>query len=414
MSDKIDQILEKLTTEEVDALLARILHARDKNVSQPAKRLRNCSGLVQDSETEQNEWTTIVRGRNKNRREQNRDNTSARENPFQEIPGFPVSFNNVPSDIIKNSVAIRKAIKNVCPEVKIKTQKTFADYFRIVVYPADLESSESLLNANFEGSPLQGVTVGKDVKSKSQFSVLITGVEPCIPDNEIKEELESQGIQIKSLARMKAPGTESPTFKVKVDLFDSKPKERILANGVYIGYRRHKAIDFKPLPNVLVCFNCQDFDHHSKDCTKNTVCVKCGEEHKVAECTRENPLCCHCFGFHSGAYKGCPVYREKQQELAKKREAENKTVLPPAPRVQVQEAKAKEPDYEKIVNVLTEVVFLVFDKFAPDPNRNQSQFLSDLCLITSESMAHHTKIKCQGPDTFTHCKGRLKELGFFK
>lgn len=419
MSDKIDKLLENLNADEVDTLFERILQVKENKLSQseekgkPTKRLRNCSELQEMEETssEQNEWLQVDRGRRNRRKE---INLPSNDNPFQGIPGFPVTMNNVPPTIIKNSVVVRNAIKQACPDAKIKSQRSLPEYNRIVYYPVDLKSSEQLLEANFEGTPLEGVTTEKDSKSQNQLSVLITGVDPCIPDSDIVEELNNQGIKIKALNRMKVPGTHNPTFKVKVDLIDPRQKEQIIAKGVYIGYTRNRVLDFKPLPNVLICFNCQEFGHHARGCEKTPICVRCGDEHKVTDCTREEPVCCHCYGFHSGAYRGCPIYKVKQKELATERESSKKVVKQPAQRVPLQEPTPKDPKYEKIVNVLTEVIFLAFDKYVPDPERNNSSFLSDLCLYTTEAMNHHTKQKCDGPDTFTACKTRLREIGFFR
>lgn len=416
MTDKIDKLLEQLSSEDIDALFARLLHKRanqvshpENKVSQSAKRFRSGSGQDNDSDLGQESgWIPVARGR-RNRGE------IIRENPVENIPGFPITIQDVPTELVKNAVAISKVIKQVCPGAKIKSQRSFPDNNRIVLHPADLTSSEQLLVADFTSTPLEGVKIVKDLTRPNNLSVLITGVDPCVSESEVEEELKRQMISIKGLNRMKAPNGGTATFKVKVDLLDSKQKDHLLANGTYIGYTRHRVLDFKPLPNVLVCYNCQEFDHHSKDCKKPAVCVRCGDEHKVTDCTRPNPICCHCFGFHSGAYRGCPVYKEKQKELAMKREAEQIPQLQKPPsRVHVQESKVKEPDYDKIVNVLTEVLFLSFEKIVPDTERNQTSLLSDLCLLTTEAMSFYTKKKFEAPQTFTACKGHLRELGFFR
>ena len=314
-------------------------------------------------------------------------------------------------------MAISKIVKQVCPEVKIKSQRSFPEYGRIVLYPKDLSSSDKLLEADFSQTILKGVKTERDKKGNSQLSVLLTGIDPSITEDEIGEELKGQGINFRSLKRMMAENGE-PTFKVKVDLLDPKIKERLLSNGVYIGYSRHRAVDFKVLPTVLVCYNCQDFGHYARDCKKEPVCVRCGDAHKVTDCTRDRPICCHCFGYHSGAYRGCPVYKEKQRELAEKREAEKreavKAIPKPTGRVPAQEIKAPEPDYEKIGNILIEVLFIAFDRFTPDPNRNQSSLLSDLCLHTTDALTFFTKKTLAAPEYFTVCKTRLKGMGIFK
>ena len=100
MADKIDKLLDTLSTEDIDTLFARILHKRADKISQPsAKRFRSGSGqdnMIDEGNENENEWN-MVRGK-KSRKDRIREQN---ENPFQNIPGFPVTIQNIPPDLIK-------------------------------------------------------------------------------------------------------------------------------------------------------------------------------------------------------------------------------------------------------------------------------------------------------------------------
>jgi hypothetical protein len=410
-SEKIDKLFNSLSDEDIEALFTKILHFRASRIQltpddQPNKRKRHTTG--------HESWSTVVK--EKPSREQHAaSNAHAVQFSTQNVPGFPLTLKGVPQKIINNPIAVRNIIKQVTPGINIKSQKTLPNEKKIILFPTDLASSKKLESIDLVGTPLEGVSIEVDQTKRGQLSILIAGIDPGVSEEEVGEELDNQSIEYRSVTRMKAKTGES-TYKVKVELLDQNQKSRLIENGVYMGYSRHRVLDFKTLPNVLVCYNCQEFGHHAKDCEKPTVCVRCGEEHKVVDCTipKEKPICCHCFGFHSAAYKGCPVYKEKQIELAEKREAEKAQRNSMKQTTTTSSAQQPpKPDYDKIANVLVEVVFLIFSSYLPDTKRNQNSFLSDLCLYTTKSLSHHKMTTCEGPTLFSTSKERLKSLGYF-
>ncbi|GFS73721.1 uncharacterized protein TNCV_1457791 [Trichonephila clavipes] len=55
---------------------------------------------------------------------------------------------------------------------------------------------------------------------------------------------------------------------------------------------------FNRRPGVSQCYNCNLFNHSSKNCFMRTRCLKCGESHRTNECPIkdkiQNPLCINC------------------------------------------------------------------------------------------------------------------------
>ena len=66
----------------------------------------------------------------------------------------------------------------------------------------------------------------------------------------------------------------------------------------------------------LCPIRCQSYDHTKSYCSLSPRCVKCGEYHLIASCTksRESPATwALCNGNHQANYKGCTTYKELQQ-----------------------------------------------------------------------------------------------------
>ncbi|GFV18527.1 uncharacterized protein TNCV_2871601 [Trichonephila clavipes] len=55
---------------------------------------------------------------------------------------------------------------------------------------------------------------------------------------------------------------------------------------------------FNRRPGVSQCYNCNLFNHSSKNCFMRTRCLKCGESHRTNECPIkdkiQNPVCINC------------------------------------------------------------------------------------------------------------------------
>ena len=71
------------------------------------------------------------------------------------------------------------------------------------------------------------------------------------------------------------------------------------------------------IPNPTRCFNCQRFGHFKSNCTRPSVCAKCGEKHEGESC--QSPAkCVNCFGQHPSFSKQCPKFiQEKQVQKVK-------------------------------------------------------------------------------------------------
>ena len=100
-------------------------------------------------------------------------------------------------------------------------------------------------------------------------------------------------------------------------------RKQISQNGdvIYTQYARNKVSDSY---KIYQCFKCQEFNHHAKDCEKTQVCAKCGDNHKLAECTSTAEKCINCTrkGLENTDHRTngtrCPIYNEELSRVINK------------------------------------------------------------------------------------------------
>ena len=126
-------------------------------------------------------------------------------------------------------------------------------------------------------------------------------------DEEICNELSSQGVSKVSRFILKKEGKEIKTNTLFLTFESHKPPEK-LKIGYYV-------VNVQPyIPNPLRCFQCQKFGHSKKWCKNNQACWKCGSEgHDGSECTSETTSCLNCKGDHYASSKSCPILIQEKE-----------------------------------------------------------------------------------------------------
>lgn len=84
---------------------------------------------------------------------------------------------------------------------------------------------------------------------------------------------------------------------------------------------------------ITMCFRCQRFNHTSKHCNLNLRCVRCGEEHDIKDCERNNtPVkCVNCGETHVASYRQCAARLEAtlRKQVARTRPEATRPPLKP-------------------------------------------------------------------------------------
>ena len=355
----------------------------------------------------------------------------AAQSPVKVSQGVPVILSNIPQELLSNPIQLGNIIRELCPEAKVSGQKCNKNTNSIVLFPVDSESSSLLQDADLSQTVLKDCKVSvasqTNTTKKQTYAVLLTGVDPDIPEGDVGHELIRQGIHVEQVVRLKDRNTRNPTYKLKVVLLDFHNQQKLLQSGaVYLGYSRHRVMEFLESPEVLVCFNCQAFGHKAVDCRNKPACVRCGEEHKVSECTWDKTMaqCCRCGGAHSAAYRGCESYKKQQQLLIEKRKKElsshPKTPIfnsnPTAEPIQSQHPDTSPVDNAPTIasvfpSIIIDVLFSTLNQYCPIPIHLHAPLLSDLCKFTSESVQQLACLTVDAQILFVNAKTRLKANG---
>ncbi|XP_049794660.1 uncharacterized protein LOC126204319 [Schistocerca nitens] len=141
------------------------------------------------------------------------------------------------------------------------------------------------------------------------FSAVIKDVYFDVDKDDVISELKLQGLEISAAWRIKSrkTGRFGPMFRV-ISL-NQKHIDFMLENGVHIFLSHHKVEPSNPpKPQPIQCQRCQQFNHHTKDCSATPKCSRCGGNHHLTECTsddRSTPSCANCGGPHSAKSFKC-------------------------------------------------------------------------------------------------------------
>ena len=125
-------------------------------------------------------------------------------------------------------------------------------------------------------------------------------------DEQIRNELSSQGVEKVSRFILKKDGKEIKTNTLFLTFDSHKPPEK-LKIGYYITYVQPY------IPNPLRCFQCQKFGHSKKFCKNEIACWKCGKPgHDGGDCSSETVCCLNCHGDHFASSKSCPIWQQEK------------------------------------------------------------------------------------------------------
>ena len=125
-------------------------------------------------------------------------------------------------------------------------------------------------------------------------------------EQEITEELKSQGVISAYRIRIKKENTEISTNTIILTFNRCTPPKEIKAGFLNIRIEEY-------IPNPMRCHNCQKFGHLKKHCRNSLICPCCGQSgHDIDSCS--SPMqCVNCEGQHMSFSKVCPKWLEEKE-----------------------------------------------------------------------------------------------------
>ncbi|GFX50724.1 nucleic-acid-binding protein from transposon X-element [Trichonephila clavipes] len=177
-----------------------------------------------------------------------------------------------------------------------------------------------------------------DPPDSRPLKIVIKGLPISTEIGEIHEDLTSQGFCVEKVAQLTRSKTKSPLPIFMVEL-ERKPDSPDIFKMKKCCYLTVQVDAFNRRPGVSQCYNCNLFNHSSKNCFMRTRCLKCGESHRTNDChikeKIENPVCINCNKIgHMANWSQCeefPKRKLKKGETIRNRNTSNVTNKPAKP-----------------------------------------------------------------------------------
>lgn len=139
------------------------------------------------------------------------------------------------------------------------------------------------------------------------LSVVIKGVDPTWAEEEIYNELHSEGAPVEKCLRILCK--DGPTYLVRILTPDQQLIDLLLEQGAYIYRKRHRVEPSNtksPLP--VRCERCQSYNEHTTaKCPNTPKCGYCSQDHATKSCPNGNqpPKCATCTEEHASYSAKC-------------------------------------------------------------------------------------------------------------
>ncbi|GFV45820.1 nucleic-acid-binding protein from transposon X-element [Trichonephila clavipes] len=177
-----------------------------------------------------------------------------------------------------------------------------------------------------------------DPPDSRPLKIVIKGLPISTEIGEIQEDLTSQGFTVEKVAQLTRSKTKSPLPIFMVEL-EKKPDSPDIFKIKKCCYLTVQVDAFNRRPGVSQCYNCNLFNHSSKNCFMRTRCLKCGESHRTSDCPIkekiENPVCINCNKTgHMANWSQCeefPKRKPKKGETIRNRNTSTITSKPSKP-----------------------------------------------------------------------------------
>ena len=148
--------------------------------------------------------------------------------------------------------------------------------------------------------------------------LVLKGVSPNIPEEDVRDELVAQDIQVVRVSQLTKMDKNTPAITTRYPIFliTFQPGTDI-RKVLQLHKLCHCIIQwekYKSSQPIRQCFNCQSFGHSSTYCGKPSKCVKCDQQHASKDCTKpagSTPTCVNCGGDHPANFTGCPQYLQQ-------------------------------------------------------------------------------------------------------
>lgn len=157
------------------------------------------------------------------------------------------------------------------------------------------------------------------LKSERAFIVYIRGIHSTVNINDIAKALQELNFNPRRIINVQGKENGQPfarnLFRVELE---PDPANSNIYNLPYLLRMCITVEAFRPRTDPPHCRRCQCLGHTKQYCLRDPRCIKCGDNHELANCklAKSDPCkCANCGEPHPASYRGCPEY----QKLRKKK-----------------------------------------------------------------------------------------------
>ncbi|GFV11673.1 nucleic-acid-binding protein from transposon X-element [Trichonephila clavipes] len=161
------------------------------------------------------------------------------------------------------------------------------------------------------------------------IKVVIKGLPVKTDAAERESDLISQGFEVEKVAQLRKFSTKEPLPIFMVEVRRNE-KAELIHDVKTVCYLSVTVDPFRKKPGATQCYNCNYFNHSSKNCRMTPRCLKCGKDHRTGDCSikekLEKPRCINCNQEgHVASLRSCTAFPKVKP---KKGEAQNNISKP--------------------------------------------------------------------------------------
>jgi len=193
------------------------------------------------------------------------------------------------------------------------------------LYAMDVKSFNRLLNEftlilTSNGQQSAKIYVPRSIQriKDTERIAFVKRVDLEIPDDRITEALKNVGLDVTNVTRLSSKDGKTPTRTIKITFGDVPNRNTFVHTGLQVDCMHFTAEPASQNTKPMQCFICMKYNHIAKYCkTLQQVCARCGENHRMDQCTVANDAvkCCNCKGNHLATSNDCSHYREQEKRM---------------------------------------------------------------------------------------------------
>lgn len=225
-----------------------------------------------------------------------------------------------------NKLQLNDMLKQHLNDVKLSDiQLSRAGSFTL--YASDVRSFNCLLNDctsifTTNGQPNAKIYVPRSIQKikDTEKVAFVKRVDLEIPTDRINEALKEVGLDVINVTRLNRKDDNIPTSTIKITFNDVLNRNTFVHTGLQVDSMHFIAEAASQNTKPVQCYICLQYNHIAKYCkTKQQVCARCGDNHRMEQCTTGNEAikCRNCKGSHLATSAECPNYKEQEKRLSK-------------------------------------------------------------------------------------------------